>query len=355
MHDIFAAAQEIIAWAGEDGIYGQRALKFLNILFREMLALKAERIQVNIMTVTSRPGCEWPSTDWTALKIFLRRPFFHRIWIVQEMVVSSRTFLVCGASSCWWEPFLRSIDMLNRHGLSSLICPTENPNDTGFRGTYRSGFESLATINGFRALVKGAKPPPLAIGLLIAPYFECTDPRDRTFALRQISAERHDQSLRSNYHQTVHSSFTQTASHLLQQDATSMILLYGAGVGQLRNLDGLPSWVPDWTRPRKIRLFGLTAEFVSMDEEDRFRAGLSDFSHARVQFEPSSLSLIVAARVFDAIGIVERKPLVKVLRNASGGKTSLGNALFWIDELSRLILPMVKHIRPKSLSFLTFW
>ena len=198
MHQVYSQAEEVLAWVGEEDDDGELAFRFLGILRQAIRTLMRSKLPLNLKNLTSRPGCEWPSPSWQALSSFLQRPFFRRVWIIQEMVNSSKTVLWCGGWQCDWEQFAAIGNILRRNSVGYLLSGDEG----------MLGVEALGTTFDLRRMIKtGIWVASLATILLGCLVFESTDPRDRIFALRQISIEANDPALRSDYDQTVEEVF----------------------------------------------------------------------------------------------------------------------------------------------------
>jgi hypothetical protein len=97
MTDIYSKAQRVIAWIGPDENGGSQALKDFETLLENVICYPdnlewvrrtPEVLSVN-GTYTADTGIKFQSNDkLEKLRLLLRRPFWRRIWILQELVLS---------------------------------------------------------------------------------------------------------------------------------------------------------------------------------------------------------------------------------------------------------------------------
>ena len=73
-----------------------------------------------------------------------------------------------------------------------------------------------------------------------------TNPRDKVYALRGICKDADNAALIPDYSKTVQQVYNETARYLLSE-SDPLRILGAAGIGSARSVEGLPSWVPDWS------------------------------------------------------------------------------------------------------------
>ncbi|KAF3006246.1 hypothetical protein E8E14_005215 [Neopestalotiopsis sp. 37M] len=87
MSVIFSRATQTIAWLGREENNSALAM--------QTLAAKQDPQEF-----TSNVSL---AERWTAIDAVFSRPYFERMWIVQEVLLSQRLLLLCGPSSCSWH------------------------------------------------------------------------------------------------------------------------------------------------------------------------------------------------------------------------------------------------------------
>lgn len=152
------------------------------------------------------PG--WDSGEWEELRTLLHVPWFTRIWIVQEVVLSPRDPLVVHGKHLYpWHRLAWAATWLRRSGYLRL---PEIP-------------DVILNIDSIGNLRRSQVRWPLDVLLIDTSYkFQATDQRDKVFGLLGLAAETYDPAnlptaLRPNYHLDVEAVYRKTALFLLQK------------------------------------------------------------------------------------------------------------------------------------------
>lgn len=173
------------------------------------------------------------------LNNFLRRPYFFRVWIIQEIALSPNPVILCGEKEFPWSV------LQNDTALKSL----PHPLTIGLEERVVSPLLSL----GKRRLRYSTELPDL---LELGRHCQSTDPRDRVFALLGLVVDAEAESLVADYGRSTPEIFTWIARYLANMgtvvDVLGNVNICGDLTGserllEFRNQLQLPSWVPDWT------------------------------------------------------------------------------------------------------------
>ncbi|KAH6722940.1 heterokaryon incompatibility protein-domain-containing protein [Leptodontidium sp. MPI-SDFR-AT-0119] len=260
MRDVYPAAKSTIAWLGDSTPITDEALEFIVTLNTALKKFEHDGV-VNISrsSLLHSEGCEWPSSSWKALSTLLEHPWFRRVWILQEMALASQVEIVCGKRSVPWLLLAFIVVQIEHNGLMALLMITEN-------GELNRGPIGLSTLKiawGLRCLRAVAVPLGLASLLVDYSFLEASDDRDRLFALLGIADDVEDSSFEPDYITSPPGVFLKSAVRLLTRDGSSNMILHRAGIGSDRNMEGLPSWVPDWTKHHGNTVLGSLASIAS--------------------------------------------------------------------------------------------
>ncbi|KAI1160219.1 heterokaryon incompatibility protein-domain-containing protein [Nemania serpens] len=185
----------------------------------------------------------------------LFRPWFRRIWVLQELVLSRKPWVQCGTKRVRWRDFCRFLITL----LESCRSEAELKNEAGSGSRYH-----VKSMNGIRAeYIKYRVHPPhhsaesdveaavrerFSLAEILKMRIGCrmADPRDAIFAHLGIISDR-DRVLKFvklDYSQTIRELLT-AAARSIDQEGNLKRLLEGITPSHpLRSI--LPSWVPDW-------------------------------------------------------------------------------------------------------------
>lgn len=275
MRSIYARATSVIFWLGQQGNYDQAAFRLMNVfvqkhkIFSDLESFRGKSL-AQIGLPSSDPG-------WIGWASLLSRPWFGRVWIVQEFLNATQSVFMTGdlripSNLLIWFAFatgacsaigqvvaLHDVNIRNNRDL--VLRPFALGIDTKIRAT--GGVEDTRIVDLWtRSQLLGA-----------------TDPRDRVFAL--LSTQTTVSMDMVDYGKDIPTVYTEIAEMALTiplswtdwyrinpwklensplsntKERTSRFL---ACKTTSTHLPELPSWVPDW-RPAEYRYVPLTRYF----------------------------------------------------------------------------------------------
>jgi hypothetical protein len=108
MHNIYRTADEVLIWLGREADDSKHAIDYLHFWYPFTLPRFGQSPPtLNGMSKARRSECRAVQRKSVlyarALEALLRRPFWSRIWIVQEILHGRRVTVTCGASRVRWE------------------------------------------------------------------------------------------------------------------------------------------------------------------------------------------------------------------------------------------------------------
>jgi hypothetical protein len=161
----------------------------------------------------------------TAMHKLLSRPWFSRVWVIQEVFMARRApAVLCGDKSVDWSCFRRFAKWTPQDTFGKIpqILTTGSERTVG----------SLPNRDFFKLLCDTRN-------------YGCQDARDRMFALRSLGSEDMRQALTVDYASPVEDLYLNAAIYLIKSIGLD-VLCAVEGTG---GIGGLPSWVPDWRLP----------------------------------------------------------------------------------------------------------
>lgn len=245
MAQIYKTATQVVVCLGEDT--EDTAIAF-SVLGRVSSLLEHEqdpspRLEAfNLGYVRGENPDIPPAEDpgWTALRNLYRRDYFSRIWVVQEVALSSRDpRVICGSHQAPWSKVMQvaafcvhSTPVLN-NGAVKTHAPT-----AAYMGEVR---DTLVAAKNHWSLE--------LLYLLIRTRRSCaTDRRDKLFALYGLANDVSGSGgpvLKADYAMSVRDVLLRVMGFLVRRGMTWLALPYaGLHAGRAENL---PSWVPDWS------------------------------------------------------------------------------------------------------------
>ncbi|RYP88467.1 hypothetical protein DL770_004631 [Monosporascus sp. CRB-9-2] len=178
----------------------------------------------------------------------LRHPWFRRIWVTQELASAKSAVIVCGREELPWNVFKGTIDFL------WPIIPHQYA-----KYSYHLGMppadtliarKNLLTMHLMRSKYQSRTSGHTLLDLvLLTRGFECSDPRDKIFALVGIAkdVEPTDWEVAPDYSRSVEDVYKQFALWSITKRRDLQVLSLTPDPLVPPKLS-LPSWVPDLTR-----------------------------------------------------------------------------------------------------------
>ncbi|KAK6601409.1 hypothetical protein H4I96_06750 [Botrytis cinerea] len=194
------------------------------------------------------------SETWHALWRFLSHPWFTRLWIIQEVMLSSNPWIMCGDNLLMWDVFSSAVNHLSTCGifqwLQAKFAIIEDLSDFGDTSqtvlelTRQREFYRMAStrIHIFENLVstRGA---------------QCFDPRDKIYGLLGVCRDADRFDIRYTDF-TEHQLYHEVAIRALTGDLQTLTPSRFFKSIDHESLD-LPSWVPDWRKRRQTNELGI--------------------------------------------------------------------------------------------------
>lgn len=277
MGQIYRNAEEVVVFLGEEKEDSAMVMQYLNLPDvdhdeSQSLSQEAGNEEVKMgQTVAERRSIQWRIQHCgfdeprflRAADAFFKRPWFSRVWVVQEWYLAKRDpRFYCGRVWTTSMNLHNKWKVLHAHLLAEATPYSGNPEvvaDTqiDIEQEWIKKYELRWNISNLLAMKRGGKkegksflPTTFMIGNLRR---HTTDPRDRVFATRDMLDPISRQVFVPNYTVGVNDIFTKLASYLLVHiDQGHVYDLY-----ELTRSGGVPSWMPDFNKP--ISAHGVTA------------------------------------------------------------------------------------------------
>ncbi|KAI1430263.1 heterokaryon incompatibility protein-domain-containing protein [Xylaria sp. FL1777] len=245
MADIYAKASRVVVYLGEGDEYSDAAMDVIASILDPPDYKSTPSSDYNETTLINILST---ASDKCVASLF-RRPWFSRIWVLQEIANAQSATAYCGGRELPWESFRDFVH-------------------------YNTTTKWIKSIP-FAVEYSARESPPCwtditqrLLGMLIdTRSYGATDPRDKVFALIPLLA-REQRLLRAAYPESSRESSIDVSmllpDILLNYDLSpcdvfislAVYFLRHLGLGILRHVTGssshlrtLPSWVPDWSLP----------------------------------------------------------------------------------------------------------
>jgi hypothetical protein len=180
---------------------------------------------------------------WAALKRMLENPYWSRVWIVQEIVVSRQADIFYGGRWFDWglfAPIVSSLKDESASGLLQKLDQSEGMATPPFRAIHQ-----IQSIERLRADYQAGIKWPLDQILINFSISQATLGLDHVFAFQGISTAVEDNELVPDYGKSTLDVFKETTLHSMAEPSSLMILSM-AGIARARESPDWPSWIPDF-------------------------------------------------------------------------------------------------------------
>ena len=317
MKDIYSRAASVLVWLGEITPSSAMALSLVEGIYKA-------NTDIMIASMQASPKYSYPqgfsqdqiNTGVFCLRELLRRPWFRRIWVVQEVAVANSVIVMCGQNSISWDHLILSLGVIDYMGLLT----THNSIDFGGFGLsilindarliYQNISKEKTTNRQSPAFPTSPRSLTLAFSswrrvymrneemLTFPMWFRrmlASDPRDKLFALYGLTDSlKHPVHFTINYQKDVADAYQQFTIKLLRDTHNLDILSITRRTSE--SLLDLPSWVADWSDSdaSDVALIGQIAS--------RFRATGNSRYHAK--FLKQYTILVVDCHFIDRISDV---------------------------------------------------
>ncbi|KFA80375.1 hypothetical protein S40288_10283, partial [Stachybotrys chartarum IBT 40288] len=171
MDEIYKNAHEVLMWLGdeaEDSSLGLETVKRANDLF-----LKGTKEDI-LSGAMNFFGDKALDPHWIALGRLLKRPYWTRVWILQEVLLSVNNIVCCGPYRLPWAYFVGLFKML---GLIDLFS------SEAVKLFTEGAALAMSLAAAYTERIIGEKVLSLSDGLILYRNRAATDPRDYVYGL----------------------------------------------------------------------------------------------------------------------------------------------------------------------------
>ena len=180
----------------------------------------------------------------TALDLLFKRPYWSRVWVVQELVSASKVLFVCGTQTVTEEVLHHSLRLLRNFRRYEILKVGQ---DTSPSEHQRASLVSIDNHDPIALLkfrrARAAGPFPLVYLLRNLRSFGATDPRDKIFALLGVASDARALGLSPDYRKSCEEVYSEVALALIRSGHYDPLSLKDSS----KQIVGLPSWSADWS------------------------------------------------------------------------------------------------------------
>lgn len=245
MGDIYRGATRVLVWLGrdEDG-QGRRSIIAMKEIAAKCLGKSVEDLSDDdshlrdeyelwdLLPEHMLQGLDCDNEDsWKALSWFFSRPWFSRLWVIQEVVSNRNVEVLCGDSHVSWDVVALAASYVRRHA------------DTNSHWGMSATFVENAYYMRRRFWLEKVSLPSL---LNWGRSFNATEPLDRVYGFMAMpSFATSGLCWEADYSRSKVDLYKDVAYHCISKTQSLRILYYCQHFGKDHTF---PSWVPQWDR-----------------------------------------------------------------------------------------------------------
>ncbi|CAJ2502190.1 Uu.00g095840.m01.CDS01 [Anthostomella pinea] len=294
MREIYPKASRVLIWLGEAHDGSDEGLEAAREIAQACRQYAAERGDLKTISFSDGRASRLfgkfrDPSQFTRLEAFyrvIRRTWFTRVWVIQELALAAEATILCGNTVMDWKDLMDAItaqDHLNLH-----LADHER--------------------NAYIFILQKAREEwaqGMKLGLLSVLFryriFDSTDPRDKIFGLSSLARGKlaDIQALQADYNIGTLQLYCTIAEEILKESRTLHLLSVPrrfVGIGPQH----LPSWVPDWTNTRLTACLGL----LNYSDINDLGFAATRASKAQIRFDDATSSLAVEGHIVDRIQAV---------------------------------------------------
>jgi hypothetical protein len=230
MTEIYFRAKQVLLWLGESD--SSTALAF------DTLRQFAQDDGTTDGSATLRKLHDEHSEREEAICKLSERPYFSRVWVIQEAVVAKVAIVLCGSESMDLTEFSRAFKRITGSGFH----PHSLAINVISLGNWRKWYLDEPCPERDDAL-------DLQTLLMYSRDKLCKDDRDKVYALRGIGTQKFAEGLVVDYSETTERVYINCAKHWISIRPDLRVLSTIEPRHCATSSLNLPSWVPDWSQP----------------------------------------------------------------------------------------------------------
>jgi heterokaryon incompatibility protein (HET) len=245
MGQIYRQSKETVVWLGPKSPDSDEAIDFLRYLSKKRfqysrVVKKDEKAQAKMMA----DACvrEDKEPHWDAVQELFARPWWTRVWTLQEFILSKEVVFYCGDKHL-------SRKLLDSSLFAIWLCSyaTKLPVN---KGSWSAAWSRRRLLQWYRhkdgRKLQDSGPMQLVSMLAYFSDHDSTIDHDRIYSLLGLAADSRKLVPSTSYECSVEEVYTQFVTNFIQAYNNLDIICFTQIFKDKTATPGLPSWVPDW-------------------------------------------------------------------------------------------------------------
>ncbi|KAF1968439.1 HET-domain-containing protein [Bimuria novae-zelandiae CBS 107.79] len=266
---IYAHATNTVIWLGDEDVDDpqvafdmiQRVHSQLQLYEGTIQLDDFERLKFPALYVVAVPP------EWVQVLALFRRPWFSRLWVIQEAVLSMNLYVKCGRAVVPWDDFAVWCETMRASGIGGLLERAAPTRETRF------GLLTVNELSTFRTFDQTHESQPsLLETLVMSRYARASNAKDKEV-------------------------FQEAAVAVLPTNLFGLLSCVDSEVPTS------PSWVPDWTSDNPTEPLGFSTKTWALYSAGGLLSGSKEsdeFEHGYI-LQDDGRSLVLRGVLFDTV------------------------------------------------------
>jgi hypothetical protein len=235
MKSIFEQAKQVMVWLGSSERGSDLAFALVNILYE-----KRHSYQQMIDLCQQ----QWTQDAILSLRYVFARPYWHRMWIIQELTVAQDIVFYCGSVSVRGDVLVEVQRRFQlKFGDALPIIWHLAPDEPSTRSI--TSFYGAVGLELFRKALTSSQDMSFMDCLQYHEGQTTSDPRDMIYGLASLVNSKVKYTIQVDYSKSVEQVYTDFAVAEISNTKRLDILTRGRPRSLIKY--SVPSWVPDWS------------------------------------------------------------------------------------------------------------
>lgn len=300
MRRIYTQAEKTKLWLGEEDEVASQAFELIRCFesieasssqaaMLTLIGLDADDIRERLFAAFPQARDQIPPKQdprWRALFSFLDRPWFSRLWVFQEAILSANEVtgsVVVGQMTC---------DFFHLYLARSLLFVDWEVESLPL------GFQMVKHLMQFYLYRKLGIFPPISFTVWqIGGVLRSQDPRDRIYGLLGVQDPERDIDFPIDYRKSVEDVYIDFTRRCIGKDQSLRVLEF-IKESPTKSIPSLPSWVPDWSA--EATTMPLEGSNLGHQRNSRFKAS-ANRQYIDAQSGWSEDILVVKGKIIDHV------------------------------------------------------
>jgi hypothetical protein len=237
MKFIYSAATEVISWIGNASHDSREALELLRS--PTLHGVASRTWEIDTVSLEDR------RQHWAMLDNLFDRPYWRRIWIIQEVAVAAKVRVICGEDEISWDELATANTVYERWRPAELASKHRGGN-----------YSYVQNITIFRQQIALEEPISLLLAMSKTQKALSTDPRDKIFALLGLCCDGSTLVPSPNYVQSVDDVLRDMTRKMMRTFRSLDIMFAGSSqIDSHSSQRSRPSWAPDLLSRNALNAF----------------------------------------------------------------------------------------------------